>query len=172
MSLKLYQRHRNLEPTLENTYYDDTGRTIYMVHTPFAPTPNRTTTISKALFDSLPVEPSSSTQEAPPTPTPDLADEDVVTAGYESQHTSVDDFGPQPNPDEAGDHHSNIISSPELPRRDSTNFIYIAQIDWRFFKSSKIRFATGQYDGKEVQVKDLFRKQDLFKTQAWGWMGR
>lgn len=135
-----------------------------MVHTPFAPTPNRTTTISKALYDSLPVEPSSSAQEAPPTPTPDLADDDAVTSGYESQRTSVDDFGPQPNPNEAGD--DNGISSPELLRRDSTNFIYIAQIDWRLFKSSKIRFATGQYDGKEVQVKDLFRKQ------GWGWMGR
>ncbi|THU79387.1 hypothetical protein K435DRAFT_528486 [Dendrothele bispora CBS 962.96] len=39
---------------------------------------------------------------------------------------------------------------------------HIAQIDWKVFKSSRLRFG----DGKEVLAKDFFRKE------TWGWYGR
>ncbi|KAJ4471072.1 hypothetical protein C8J55DRAFT_435707 [Lentinula edodes] len=55
-----------------------------------------------------------------------------------------------------------------MPRRRTIdhNFIYVAQIDWKVFRSSKIRFGTGQRSGLEIPVKDLFRKE------GWGFWGR
>ncbi|KAJ3812074.1 hypothetical protein EV368DRAFT_44521, partial [Lentinula lateritia] len=61
-----------------------------------------------------------------------------------------------------------VSPPPPMPRRRTIvhNFIYVAQIDWKVFRSSKIRFGTGQYSGLEIPAKDLFRKE------GWGFWGR
>ncbi|KAE9405830.1 hypothetical protein BT96DRAFT_988075 [Gymnopus androsaceus JB14] len=178
MSLKLYQRHpRSLEPILENTYLDVGGQTIYRVHTPFAPTPNRTTTISKTLYgspigiDHPPLSPSTIRRVLP-------KDDNAANLASGSQRESVDDSGLEIEPNASGEASNTAgheATNPLATRksrptldREGTNFTYLAQIDWRVFKSSKIRFGEGQYSyaGREVHVKDLFKKQ------GWGWWGR
>lgn len=185
MSLKFYRRHRGLTPITNNVYEDDEGKTAYKVHTP-SPLKivNRTTTISKALhnspIDSVSRVPFSPTREIPSTsavpPRPDGAetddvasDEDEGGSGGEDLEPELGASGPESNPVEEVDGGStsspSAPTSPAMPRRrtlspgERTNFMYLAQIDWKYFKSSKIRFATGSHSGKEVLVKDLFRKE-------------
>lgn len=153
MSLNLYQR-RKLDPMVNNDYYDDEGKTVYMVHTPTIL--HRTTTISKALYD-LPID------SVPPQPCPSsiLSPEEP---GYDSGIQRVGSASVGEDLEEEAN------TSPPISRRGSrgsrssgehTNFIYLAQIDWGLlaFKSSKIRFGAGQYSGREMKVKDLFRSE-------------
>jgi len=148
MSLNLYQRHSNFENLINNTYCDDKGNTTYTIHTPSALS-NRTTTISKALHDSL-SEPVSN------------------EAG-----TSLDDSSPPLDGDNAtslssGTQHSST-PRPALPPNGTgtrSNFVYVAQIEWRITKDTKLRFGMGQYSGREMLVGKFFRKE------GFGFWGR
>lgn len=147
MSLNFYQRHRNLEPILKNDFYDDQGQTVYKVHTPAGL--NRTTTISKALNDNS------------------LTD----TVGHDASATSLDEglqvaVNEESVDDSTGLNTNSESSAPTSPTpgmlpEAHTNFVYIAQIDWRVIKSTKIRFGDGRYSGREVLAKDFFKKQQL-----------
>ncbi|KAF5390383.1 hypothetical protein D9757_005163, partial [Collybiopsis confluens] len=164
MSIKLYLAYFNVEPIMENTYYDDQGNTVYKVHTPFGF--NRTTTITKAIYGD-PNDP----PHPPPLPTPfveapdneeddGIVDDSAISESSKRSRTGAD------AEDELQPSSPSPLPIPPIPPRrntgDRTNFIYVAQIEWRRFKSTKVRFAMGRYSGKEVLVKDLFRKQ------GWG----
>ncbi|KIK53227.1 hypothetical protein GYMLUDRAFT_100498 [Collybiopsis luxurians FD-317 M1] len=174
MSVKLYMTSTTIEPIKDSTYFDEQGHTVYKVHTPFGF--SRTTTITKAIHD----DPDGGTAAPAPNilPAPDTDDaaddsssEEEVTSpisqssSKRGRSASADAKSPRsPSPEEEST--SPSTSSPPMPRRLSsgtrTNFMYLAQIEWRKFKSTKFRFATGRYSGTEVQVKDFFKKG------AWG----
>ncbi|KAJ3925122.1 MAG: hypothetical protein NXY57DRAFT_1044371 [Lentinula lateritia] len=173
MSLNLYQRHRGFEPIMNNTYYDDHGNTIYTVHTPFSLSPHRTTTISKAIHDTAS---GGGSREASPSALArriTVADEPMGRSLIDTNsflHTSDDEHAASlPGARIGGVAATTTVSPPpSMPRRRTIdhNFVYVAQIDWKVFRSSKIRFGTGQYSGLEIPVKDLFRKE------GWGFWGR
>ncbi|KAJ3991801.1 hypothetical protein F5050DRAFT_1580780 [Lentinula boryana] len=184
MSLNLYQRHRNFEPIMNNTYEDDNGIAVYTVHTPFALSPHRTTTISRAFHD-LPSSRASSTPVLARRITVAVDEHRVsLSDSYRENRTSDDDHAAESLPSivisddqrlRDNDHRNsptaspnNVPSIPPMPRRRTVdhNFIYVAQIDWRIFRSSKIRFGTGLRSGREILVKDLFKKE------GWGFWGR
>lgn len=167
MSMKLYRRHRGLRPILNNVYEDDEGRIVYKVHTPGPLKPmSGTTTISKAV-------PTSQATTSPPF----LSENSNAVARSHDQfleHSNEDlegdadgdsdsDPGLVDEVDSGGGGASN--STPTTSRRnslsESVDFMYIAQIDWKVFKSSKIRFGIGHYSGMEVLAKNLFKKEGL-----------
>ncbi|KIK64377.1 hypothetical protein GYMLUDRAFT_39922 [Collybiopsis luxurians FD-317 M1] len=117
MSFNLYQKQHNLEPVLNNTWYDDEGYTVYTCHTPFRVSPHRTTTISKSV-----------------------------------REVNNDDTGNDQNS--------------ETPSVDRTNIIYLAQIDWNIIKSSKMRFGSGRFSGREIEAKEYIKKE------GWSLYGR
>lgn len=162
MSLNFYHHRRKLDPIVNNEYYDDEGKTAYMVHTPASL--HRTTTISKALYDSSAhfdslIPPRSHSPRVDALNTDSEQGNESASEGEEGFDSVEEDLEEGP-------------STPIMSRRGSgssgqhNNFIYLAQIEWgvRAFKGSKIRFGTGQYSGREVMVKDLFRQE--------GWNGR
>lgn len=163
MSLNFYHRRRKLDPIVNNEYYNDEGKTAYMVHTPVSL--HRTTTISKALYDSA-------AQIESLIPPPSSHSPRVNTLHIDSEQDNESASEDEGGFDGAGEDLEDPTTSPIMRRRGSgssgqhNNFIYLAQIDWgvRAFKGSKIRFGTGQYSGREVMVKDLFRQE--------GWNGR
>lgn len=55
-------------------------------------------------------------------------------------------------------------SDPPVPHHSAgalSHFIYVAQVEWKLFKSTKIRFGTGHHSGTEVLVKDFLKKEQL-----------
>ncbi|KIK64382.1 hypothetical protein GYMLUDRAFT_39929 [Collybiopsis luxurians FD-317 M1] len=174
MSLKLYQQHRRYDNVLNNTYCDENNKVFYTVHTPMIFLKHRTTTISRALHtESLPAPRNRiSDDHLHSNPfrksQPPLADneDDVASLASGSQRRSVSVHETE---GVTTDDEGLVTASPQrLSSRDqsSFNFEYIAQIDWRVFRSSKIRFSKGRFSGKEVLVSELFRKE------GWGWLGR
>ncbi|KAJ4475528.1 hypothetical protein J3R30DRAFT_3706059 [Lentinula aciculospora] len=181
-TLNLYQRKSNFESMLENTYHDDQGNTVYTVHTPLAMSMNRTTTISKTIRDPF----GNARTLAAPAAEGSTANENKVTldttrnstschdddaslaSGGEHKSVSVNDkpYVPHDVDDKNAPLDSKSAVSKQSGNFDRANFEYIAQIDWKMIKSTKIRFATGQRSGKEIHVKDLFRRQ------GWGAWGR
>ncbi|KAF9063121.1 hypothetical protein BDP27DRAFT_1335557 [Rhodocollybia butyracea] len=152
MSVNFYQLHGTFGDVINNTYCNPHGATVYTVHTSSVLTPTRTTTISKALHDSLPEpprrEPGISLADDSPTP--------LASGTSDALHNSDVDADPS-------------TPEPTSPRRGTgvrTNLAYIAQIEWGVFKSSKLRFGIGRYSGREVLVEEFFRKQ------GFGFWGR
>ncbi|KAE9405810.1 hypothetical protein BT96DRAFT_915784 [Gymnopus androsaceus JB14] len=170
MSLRIYRRHRRVESITNNVYEDDQGKTLYIVHTPWALNiVNRTTTVTKALHDS-PIDSVSRSSSSPARPySPQFDDGAFFTSENQREGTCtsiVENLADaDANSSDPVDEGNTGNTSPGRPRRRSrssgehTNFIYLAQIDWRVFKSTKIRFGTGKYSGQEVLVKDLFSKE-------------
>lgn len=166
--MKLYRRHRGLRPILNNVYEDDEGRIVYKVHTPGPLKPmSGTTTISKAV-------PTSQATTSPPF----LSENSNAVARSHGQFLensnediegdadgdSDSDPGLVDEVDSGGASNSRPSTSTTSRRNslsESVNFMYIAQIDWKVFKSSKIRFGIGHYSGMEVLAKNLFRKEGL-----------
>ncbi|KAJ3837537.1 hypothetical protein EV361DRAFT_802554 [Lentinula raphanica] len=173
MSLNLYQRQRTFEPMMNNTYEDEHGNTAYTVHTPFAFSPHRTTTISRAIHD---------IQGSGPSSTPVLARRITITGNeqrlsFTDSHTEGQTLDDDPESLDVHPRNSHIATAPSyhsssipatMTRRRTAdhNFIYVAQIDWKIFRSTRIRFGTGSRSGREILVKDLFNKE------GWGFWGR
>lgn len=170
MSMKLYRRHRGLRPIRNNVYEDEEGKIVYKVHTPGPLKPmSGTTTISKAVTTSQATSP------------PFLPENSNVVAQSHGQFRENSNEDLEDDADSDSDSDPGLVdgvdsgrasnsrpstsTSPTTSRRnslsESINFMYIAQIDWKVFKSSKIRFGIGHYSGMEVLVKNLFRKEGL-----------
>ncbi|KIK64383.1 hypothetical protein GYMLUDRAFT_39930 [Collybiopsis luxurians FD-317 M1] len=181
MSLKLYQQHRSYDNVLNNTYCDENDKVIYTVHTPMAFLKHWTTTISRALYtESLPAPKNRISDDYPDSnlfresQPPLVDDEDNVASlasGSQRRNFSVHETEGITTDDE-GFPTPGLVTAATSPRRlssrdhSNSNFEYIAQIDWRVFRSSKIRFSKGRFSGQEVLVSELFRKE------GWGWLGR
>ncbi|KAK7050001.1 hypothetical protein VNI00_005432 [Paramarasmius palmivorus] len=159
--MKFYQATWGYSAMTNNTYYDDDHRTVYKVNTPFKIT-NRTTTIVKML-DPEPelVSP------APDEEHVQLTDLGEPSSGLRRRSTATSASSIDPDK-KNGEWEEDSAPLPEDANlgfagpRYGQAFEYLAQIDWRFFTSSKFRFG----DGMEVMSKDFFRKE------GWGPYGR
>ncbi|ESK91644.1 hypothetical protein Moror_10690 [Moniliophthora roreri MCA 2997] len=167
--MKFYQATWGYSAMTNNTYYDDEHRTVYKVNTPFKIT-NRTSTIIKMLDPQPEVAPPNSGQE-----NVNLVDlgsgEEGQSSGLRRRRSSAKSATSNIDPDQRNGDWEEDSSMPEMPAggepsfggpRYGQTFEYLAQIDWRFFTSSKFRFG----DGMEVMSKDFFRKE------GWGPYGR
>uniref|UniRef100_A0A0W0G3P3 DUF6593 domain-containing protein n=1 Tax=Moniliophthora roreri TaxID=221103 RepID=A0A0W0G3P3_MONRR len=167
--MKFYQATWGYSAMTNNTYYDDEHRTVYKVNTPFKIT-NRTSTIIKMLDPQPEVAPPNSGQE-----NVNLVDlgsgEEGQSSGLRRRRSSAKSATSSIDPDQRNGDWEEDSSMPEMPAggepsfggpRYGQTFEYLAQIDWRFFTSSKFRFG----DGMEVMSKDFFRKE------GWGPYGR
>lgn len=185
--MKLYQEAQwRYTAAINNTYYDDDNRIVYKTHTPFKLS-NRTTTITKvrqaererAIFhppagDSTPsragkdepveeynlveLHKDSSGLRRRKSSSASVASSSSIDPDAKAAATWGDDADSKTlvNESVAGASTSNL--NPPSP----SIFEYIAQIDWRFFASSKLRFG----DGGEVEAKEFYRKD------GWGPYGR
>ncbi|THV01016.1 hypothetical protein K435DRAFT_656014 [Dendrothele bispora CBS 962.96] len=147
--MKLYQKKQAAKAVLNNTYYDDSGRIVYKVHTPVQ-FHNHTTTIAKFLSpDSSSNSGSSQTPAAhgPSTsPTPPehfkFDDVDELESGIKRHVTDEEDADNEMD--------DGFQAKGEIPNV----FVYLAQIDWRVKKGNVFRFG----DGKEVAATKFLRK--------------
>ncbi|KAK7442480.1 hypothetical protein VKT23_016077 [Stygiomarasmius scandens] len=189
--MKLYQNEVHYNSILNNTYTDDSGRVIYKVRTSsfvggtttiskvLHPTNPEPAGSSSAFRSAITVEYPQQLDKG------SLSDEEyeMATIAVESETTTSGlrfrgrrNSGGSESRVSIGDDETLVDTSsgtgprsPGTPNQqegssDMRNlpFEYIAQIDWKFFKSSKFRFG----DGKEVLAKDFFRKE------SWGCYGR
>lgn len=152
-----------------NTWYDEDRRPAYKVITPFKLS-NRTSTIVKFLSDKTegvnegqnPFEEGVLAQPGEQTSPARIW---RTSSGGQSTTGSIDPDKRSNgkainNAEEPEELHA---SSPGSFSRDiGSKFIYLAQIDWRVFTSSKFRFG----DGLEVMARDFYRKE------GWGPYGR
>jgi hypothetical protein len=214
--MKLYQKENGMNAILRNTYYDDSGRTLFKVYTPQII--GGTTTITKVLYSNE--SDSKGDREGALAYTAEYSgdksgEEHEMAMQSQTREEDPPKLSQTPNSDEEVD----PVSQPESPgswffhhRRESGEpessislmetslaqsnaihisentlgdppdtaallnqfqheersdvkgypFEYIAQIDWKFLKSTRFRFG----DGKEVLSKNFFRKE------TWGWYGR
>ncbi|KAL0570908.1 hypothetical protein V5O48_011048 [Marasmius crinis-equi] len=166
--MKFYQAEWKMSTMSSNTWYDDDHRAVYKVNTPFK-LKNRTCTIIK-LLDTEPEETDVNQNNPFEDDTSGSAVANEVgpsdsrrSSGARSRTSSID-------PGKNIDANQEELEHEELPalspgsssRQTSHRFIYLAQIDWRYFSSSKFRFG----DGLEVTAKSFFRKE------GWGPYGR
>ncbi|KAK7436906.1 hypothetical protein VKT23_018926 [Stygiomarasmius scandens] len=176
--MKFFQKGSGLSPILNNTYYDESGRVVYKVHTPnlFI---NSTTTVIKFLSSSEEPNQDLTSTIIESNSEPDkafISDEEhelPLRGGVGANEASgsrvslVGDEEPlvdQParTPDAETQLPSLELTEPSGSDADNDHFVYIAQIDWKRVKSSRLRFG----DGKEVLAKEFFRKE------TWGPYGR
>ncbi|ESK83750.1 hypothetical protein Moror_2091 [Moniliophthora roreri MCA 2997] len=157
--MKLYQTKWGISAMTNNTYYNDQGHVVYKVDTPFKSS-NRTSTITKI----LPSAASSITVDVPVSKLTAEEEEDgdnlMEVQPGDDDASSIDlekkadwEEDTETLVDEAGS--SGLVNL-------SSGFEYLAQIDWRFFASSKFRFG----NGGEITAKEFFKKE------GWGPYGR
>ncbi|KAJ8082621.1 hypothetical protein PM082_008476 [Marasmius tenuissimus] len=173
--MKFYQEKWAMSTMTNNTWYDEDRRPVYKVNTPFKFS-NRTSTIVKFLTDSdETANPGGSDRQ-------ENSFEDVLAHhSYEQtspDHTRRNSSGAQSaagsiDPDKFNDGKELVEdadrvegplahSSGSFSRERGSKFIYLAEIDWRRFTSSKFRFG----DGLEVMARNFYRKE------GWGPYGR
>ncbi|KAL0060672.1 hypothetical protein AAF712_012549 [Marasmius tenuissimus] len=153
--MKFYQEKWAMSTMTNNTWYDEDRRPVYKVNTPFKFS-NRTSTIVKFLTDSdETADPGANEQPG-----------EFVRGCAQSAAGSI-------NPDKFNDgkelaedadkvEEPLALSPGSFSRERGSKFIYLAEIDWRRFTSSKFRFG----DGLEVMARDFYRKE------GWGPYGR
>ncbi|KAK1229322.1 hypothetical protein PQX77_007611 [Marasmius sp. AFHP31] len=182
--MKFYQEAQwRYTATINNTYYDDENRIVYKTHTPFKMS-NRTTTITKvrqaererAIFYPPADTPSRLAGKDEPVEEYDLVELHADSSGLRRRKSSSTSIASSSSidPDSKGttweDGDSKTLVNESIAGASTSNlsppspsiFEYIAQIDWRFFASSKLRFG----DGGEVEAKVFYRKD------GWGPYGR
>ncbi|KAK7040293.1 hypothetical protein VNI00_009761 [Paramarasmius palmivorus] len=158
--MRLYQTKWGISAMTNNTYYDDNGHVVYKVDTPFKMS-NRTSTITKVL-------PSAAASVIVDVPADKLAgaeDEAEQDNLIEMQDdTSSIDLEKKTDWEEDNADAETLVNEPGSSALASlsSGFEYLAQIDWKFFASSKFRFG----NGSEIQTKEFFRKE------GWGPYGR
>ncbi|KAK7436905.1 hypothetical protein VKT23_018925 [Stygiomarasmius scandens] len=176
--MKLFQKDWSYNAILNNTYYDESSRIVYKVHTPNVFI-GGTTTITK--FLSSAEDPSLAIIETElEQPDKDFTSDEEYEQSLRANGTTGSELVPMNN--EASGSRISLVGdepispsdvqfqsplpSPGLRAGSDANhqFVYIAQIDWKVLKSSRLRFDFG--DGKEVLAKDFFRKE------TWGPYGR
>ncbi|KAF9269828.1 hypothetical protein L218DRAFT_292011 [Marasmius fiardii PR-910] len=171
--MKFFQAKWSLNGGMtNNTWYDEDHRAVYKIHTPFK-FANRTSTIIKLLGQDIEENPFAE----------ELGDAEAQIEGASSSEmkpTCRDSSGARSttssiDPDKInnGKWEEDVVVEPEplalspgsfsrYHQAAGDRFIYLAQIDWQVFASSKIRFG----DGQEVLTQEFFRKV------GWGPYGR
>jgi hypothetical protein len=186
--MKLFLKESSLNGLLNNTYYNETGKLVYKIHTPgYFAGARGTTTITRILSSPEDYSPDLMkrihAESSRDIDDPSVEDDDeertlghghdsaLQTNGAETPSTAMvgDEDTIRLRPDDSPSHTpgpessiSEIEASTSASDGGSYRFEYIAQIDWHVVKSSRIRFS----DGKEVLTKDYLRKQ------TWGAYGR
>ncbi|KAK1229414.1 hypothetical protein PQX77_007534 [Marasmius sp. AFHP31] len=173
--MKFYQEKWAMSTMTNNTWYDEDRRPIYKVNTPFKFS-NRTSTIVKFLTDSDETPGPGMNGEGQENPLEDV----LAHHSYEQtppDHTRRNSSGAQSaagsiDPDKFHDgklaedadgvEEPLALSPGSFSRERGSKFIYLAEIDWRRFTSSKFRFG----DGLEVMARNFYRKE------GWGPYGR
>ncbi|KAK7461965.1 hypothetical protein VKT23_008397 [Stygiomarasmius scandens] len=136
--MKLYQKPTP-NPTLNDGYYDESGRTVYKLHTPLRAS-NRTTTITKFL---LPGSGQSSVSRRPTSPPGHFKLDD-------SEPSDIRSDGTEQSSSAEAESATSLEGNESFP----SLFIYVAQIDWKAVKSNVIRFV----DGRELEAAKFLRK--------------
>ncbi|KAK1229415.1 hypothetical protein PQX77_007535 [Marasmius sp. AFHP31] len=172
--MKFYQEKWAMSTMTNNTWYDEDRRPVYKVNTPFKFS-NRTSTIVKFLTDSEQTA-DPAVNESQENPFEDVlahhSYEQILpnktrrnSSGGQSAAGSIDpdNLNDENLVENADEREEPLASGPGScsPERGS-KFVYLAEIDWRRFTSSKFRFG----DGFEVMAKDFYRKE------GWGPYGR
>ncbi|KAF9265950.1 hypothetical protein L218DRAFT_986112 [Marasmius fiardii PR-910] len=185
--MKLYQATSwGCSTMTNNTYYDDNSRTVYKVNTPFKFS-NRTTTITKTkeserqhVIFSPSRQANTSIGGGKTVEEYDLLELHTDSSGLrrrksdtksdtKSVTSSINIDGKSPSGWAEDTDDQTLVNDSIAGSSNSTVgipslrvFEYLAQIDWRFFASSRFRFG----DGGEIEAKELFRKE------GWGPYGR
>jgi len=175
--MKLFQKDWSYNAILNNTYYDESNRIVYKVHTPNVFI-GGTTTITKFLSSAEdpnltiigtelehPDKGFTSDEEyEQPLRANGTIGSELVLMNNEASGSRISLVGDEPiSPSDV--QFQSPLPSPGLSGSDANHqFVYIAQIDWKILKSSRLRFDFG--DGKEVLAKDFFKKE------TWGPYGR
>ncbi|KAF5348386.1 hypothetical protein D9758_010919 [Tetrapyrgos nigripes] len=171
MSFNLYQTYAGLDPLLNNTYKDDNGNVIYVVHTPWSlPGTGNVTTVKKT--KTMPVLPSRSSpsllsdaefySNSTITQAPTGANAD--TDGGRSS-VDLDDASPEAVETRGEGGASNQGLEAGADSADTEGMDIVGQIEWKLFKSSTIQLGKDG-DGEPVEADEYFTKE------SWGWWGR
>ncbi|EEB95319.1 hypothetical protein MPER_05725 [Moniliophthora perniciosa FA553] len=157
--MKLYQTKWGISAMTNNTYYNDQGHVVYKVDTPFKMS-NRTSTITKILPSAassitvnVPISKLAAEEEEDGDNLMDVQPDDGDTSSIDLEKKTDREEDTETLVDEAGS--SGLVNL-------SSGFEYLAQIDWRFFASSRFRFG----NGGEITAKEIFKKE------GWGPYGR
>ncbi|KAF5367992.1 hypothetical protein D9758_004402 [Tetrapyrgos nigripes] len=157
--MKLYLKDNNFYPILSNTYYDDSGKIVYKVHTPkHMGGTTGTTTITKVLSSPEDYSPAFMPRRRDTTTEPSAQPANSPDSDIGNQEFAIGDEDPETLVDfPVSDANSGPGPTPPSPSSDpSYRFEYIAQIDWSVVKSARFRFGDGE--GKQVLATEFFRK--------------